>query len=43
MTYTAPFVYAMKSIAPDPYAPAVVRTTRRRRRRRVRALRVAGS
>jgi hypothetical protein len=43
MTYTAPFVYAMKSISPDPYAPVVVRTTRRRRRRRVRALRVAGS
>ena len=43
MTYTAPFAYAMKSIAPDPYAPVVVRTTRRRRRRRVRALHVAGS
>jgi hypothetical protein len=43
MTYTAPFAYAMKSIAPDPYAPVVVRTVRRRRRRRVRALHLAGS
>ena len=43
MTYTAPFAYAMKSIAPDPYAPVVVRTTRRRRRRPERAQRVAGS
>jgi hypothetical protein len=43
MTYTAPFVYAMKSISQDPYAPFVGRTPRRRRRRRVRALRVAAS
>jgi hypothetical protein len=43
MTYTAPFAYAMKSLAPDLYAPVVVRTTRRRRRRRVRALRLAAS
>jgi hypothetical protein len=43
MTYTAAFIYAMKSISPDPYAPVPVRTTRRRRRRRIRALRVAGS
>ena len=43
MTYTAPFVYAMKSIAPDPYAPVVARTTRRQRRRRIRARTVAGS
>ena len=43
MTYTAPFVYAMKTLSYDPYAPVAVRTTRRRRRRRVRALRVAGS
>jgi hypothetical protein len=42
MTYTAPFAYAMKSVAPDPYAPVVVRTTRRRRRR-VRALHLARS
>jgi hypothetical protein len=41
MTYAAPFVYAMKSISNDPYAPAVARTPRRRRRLRVRALRVA--
>ena len=27
MTYTAPFAYAMKSLAPDPYAPVVVRTS----------------
>ena len=44
MTYSAPFAYANKSLAPDPYAPVVVRTVpRRRRRRRLRALRVAGS
>ena len=41
MTYAAPFLYAMKSLSHDPYAPAVARTARRRRRRRVRALTVA--